>query len=140
MTRQILRLAFGCILLATPALSNDWIEGRVSHVRDVDTIEVDNLPVRLNGLDGAELDERNGRAGKAWMQRLVLSKPVRCRLNGAKTYDRYVGTCYLRSGEDIGVLAVAEGFARDCPRYSNGKYAEFETPESRQIPSKSYCR
>ena len=122
------------------ALAGEWIEGRVTHVRDVDTIEVNNLPIRLNGVDGPEMDERGGRSAKQWMQKQVLRKPVKCWLNGDKTYDRWVGTCYVASGEDIGALAIAAGHARDCPRYSGGKYAEFETAESVKLPSHSYCR
>lgn len=125
---------------ALPASAGQWIEGRVTHVRDVDTIEVNNLPIRLNGVDGPELDERGGRAGKSWMQRLVLRKPVKCELTGVKTYDRWVGTCYTASGQDIGALAIGAGQARDCARYSGGKYRQFETPESRRLPQHGYCK
>ncbi|WP_299771193.1 thermonuclease family protein [uncultured Tateyamaria sp.] len=131
---------FVAVFSFSAAYAGEWIEGRVSHVRDVDTIEVRGLPVRLDGIDGPELDERKGQAGKKWMQRLVLRKPVKCWLTGKKTHDRWVGTCFLRNGEDIGALAIGAGLARDCPRFSGGKYAEFETAESRAIPSKSYCR
>ena len=55
----------------------------------------------------------------------------RPRLTGDKTHDRWVGTCYTSSDEDIGVLAIQAGQARDCPRYSGGKYRQFETQESR---------
>ena len=130
-----------CLILAPVAASaGDWIEGRVTHVRDVDTIEIGNLPVRLNGVDGPELDERGGRAARTWMQRLVLRKPVRCRLNGEKTHDRWVGICYTPSGQDIGAMAIAAGHARDCPKHSGGRYAEFETERSRRLPSHGYCR
>ena len=74
------------------------------------------------------------------MQELVLRKPVKCWLNGDKTYDRWVGTCYTASDEDIGALAIGAGLARDCPRYSGGKYKQFETPESRKLPMHRYCR
>lgn len=131
-------VAFTCSGLS--ATAGQWLEGRVTHVRDVDTIEVSNAPVRLNGVDGPELDECGGRAGKRWMQKLVLRKPVKCWLNGDKTYDRWVGTCYTASGEDIGALAIGAGLARDCPRYSGGKYKQFETPESRKLPLHRYCR
>lgn len=134
-----LALSISCGL-ASGAFAGEWIEGRVTHVRDVDTIEVNNLPIRLNGVDGPEMDERGGRAAKRWMQNLVLRKPVKCWLNGDKTYDRWVGTCYVTSGEDIGALAIAAGHARDCPRYSDGKYAEFETDESLTHEQHSYCK
>ena len=138
-------LTFGQIILVLLAsshavLAGEWIEGRVTHVRDVDTIEVNNLPLRLNGVDGPEMDERDGRSAKQWMQKQVLRKPVKCWLNGDKTYDRWVGTCYVASGEDIGALAIAAGHARDCPRYSGGTYAAFETAESLRHERHAYCK
>ena len=139
-TLKLVHLACACLLLAAPAFSAEWIKGRVTHVRDVDTIVVNGLPVRLNGVDGPELDERGGRAAKRWMQDLVLGRPVTCDLNGEKTYDRWVGVCFRGDGRDIGELAIGAGQARDCPRYSDGRYAEFETRESRKLPVHSYCR
>ncbi|MEP3295565.1 MAG: hypothetical protein ABJO27_03625 [Pseudoruegeria sp.] len=75
-------------VVGSSATAGEIIKGKVTHVRDVDTIEVSGLPVRLIGLDGPELDERGGKAGKRFMQGLVLHKPVQCELTGAKTYDR----------------------------------------------------
>lgn len=138
--RTIIFLVAAIAFSALSATAGEWIEGRVTHVRDVDTIEVNSLPIRLNGVDGPELDERGGRAGKSWMQRLVLRKPVKCELTGVKTYDRWVGTCYTASGQDIGALAIGAGQARDCARYSGGKYRQFETPESRRLPQHAYCK
>lgn len=128
------------LLFSSPVLAADWVRGTVTHVRDVDTIEVQGVPIRLNGLDGPELKTKSGIAGKTWMQDLVLRKRVECQLNGSTTGDRYVGICYLPSGEDIGAMAVASGMARDCPRYSNGRYRPFETNRSRALPQSSYCR
>lgn len=133
-------IAICMIAFCSPSHAGEWIKGRVSHVRDVDTIEVSGLPVRLNGVDGPELSERGGQAAKVWMTKLVLRKSVRCWLNGVKTYDRWVGTCYLNEDSDIGALAIAAGQARDCARYSGGKYADLETPESRLLPSHGYCK
>lgn len=123
-----------------PALAGKWIEGQVTHVRDVDTVEVNGLPVRLNGVDGPELDERGGQKAKRWMQALVLRKPVRCELNGDITHDRHVGVCFLATGEDIGALAIGAGHARDCPRFSGGRYKHLETSESKRLKLHGYCR
>ncbi|GGX63406.1 hypothetical protein GCM10007385_35680 [Tateyamaria omphalii] len=131
---------FLAVALPATASAQNWIEGRVTHVRDIDTIEVKDLPVRFNGIDGPELDTPAGAAGRKWLRRLVLRKPISCSLTGAKTHDRWVGTCYLPSGQDIGALAISEGLARDCPRYSRGKYREYETDRSRALPVSSYCR
>ena len=120
------------------------IEGKLAHVRDADTIELatsrGRIAIRLNGVDAPELDERGGRAGKRWMARAYGGQPLRCVLNGDKTYDRWVGVCYDRNGTDIGAATIAAGHARDCPRFSGGRYRQFETEASRSIPSKPYCR
>lgn len=131
-------LAVG-LALTTPAFADRTIEGRVTVVRDVDTIVVSGMPVRLNGVDGPELSTRAGRQGKAFMARMVKGESVRCRLNGERTHDRWVGVCYL-AGRDIGALAIGNGYALDCPRYSGGRYASLETPAARsRLPRSRYC-
>ncbi len=127
--------------LATPAHAEPTIlTGTVTHVRDGDTIEVGKVPIRLNGVSAPELKEPLGPQSKQFMRNLVNGKHVRCELTGAKTYDRFVGTCYL-DGEDIGIAVIAAGLALDCPRYSGGRYAEFELASSREaIKLPNYCR
>jgi endonuclease YncB( thermonuclease family) len=116
------------------------VEGTVTRVRDIDTIVVAGTSVRLNGVDGPETSNRYGRAAKAFMQRLVGGKVVVCDLSGARTYDRWVGICYL-DGQDIGAIAISQGHALDCARYSGGAYRQFETSAARsRIPRSGYCR
>ena len=115
------------------------LTGTVTHVRDGDTIEVGEVPIRLSGVAAPELDEPLGYASKRFMLDLVDGKEVRCELTGARTYDRLVGTCYL-DGEDIGIAVISEGLALDCPRYSSGRYSEFESVEAQgQIKLPRYC-
>ena len=131
----VLLLAF----IASPALADRVIEGRVTVVRDVDTIVVAGTPVRLNGLDGPETSTRVGREARAFMDRLVRGETVTCRLNGDRTYDRWVGICFL-DGQDIAAIAVASGHALDCRRYSGGRYRDLETPAARsRIRRAGYC-
>ena len=127
--------------LATPAHAEPTIlTGTVTHVRDGDTIEVGKVPIRLNGVSAPELKEPLGPQSKQFMRNLVNGKHVRCELTGAKTYDRFVGTCYL-DGENIGIAVIAAERALDCPRYSGGRYAEFELASSREaIKLPNYCR
>ena len=142
MNRVILALTV-LQVLALPA-SAQTLNGKLVHVRDADTIELatsrGRIPIRLNGVDAPELDERGGRAGKRWMARAYGGQPLRCVLNGDKTYDRWVGVCYDSDGTDIGAAVIASGHARDCPRFSGGRYRKYETKASRAIPSKPYCR
>lgn len=126
-------------MLAAPALADRFLEGRVTVVRDVDTIVVAGTPVRLNGLDGPETSTRVGREARAFMTRLVRGETVTCQLNGERTHDRWVGVCYL-DGQDIGAIAVANGHALDCRRYSGGRYRDLETPAARsRIDRAPYC-
>ena len=128
-----------CTVTMASAQSRE-INGRVTKVRDVDTIVVAGTAVRLNGVDGPETSNRHGRDARAFMRRLVEGKTVTCDLNGARTYDRWVGTCYL-DGQDIGAIAISQGHALDCPRYSGGAYSRFETQAARsRLPRAGYCR
>lgn len=101
------------------------LTGKVTHVRDGDTIEVEGVPIRLNGLSAPERGDPFGSKATAFMRNLVDGKPVRCELTGATTYDRQVGTCYL-NGVDISATIIRAGLALDCPRYSRGRYAADE--------------
>ncbi|MEQ8319354.1 MAG: thermonuclease family protein [Rhodospirillales bacterium] len=128
------------ILFSWPAAADATLEGPVTHVRDGDTIEVSRIPIRFNGVSAPELDEHLGQASKAFMIDLVNKKRVHCELNGEKTYDRFVGVCYL-DDQDIGAAVIKAGLALDCPRFSGGRYREFETVEARQrIKLPGYCR
>ena len=126
--------------LTTTAAAESTLTGLVTHVRDGDTIELGELPIRLNGVSAPELNEPFGPQSKQFMRDLVIGKIVRCELSGEKTYDRRVGTCYLE-GEDIGATIIKEGLALDCPRYSGGLYAVAESAEARKvIKLPEYCR
>ncbi len=115
-------------------------------IRDVDTIVVSGVPIRLNGVDGPELDTAAGRDARHWMVNHLRDRSVACFLTGVKTYDRHVGTCYVQEGTterwvDIGSSAISAGHALDCRRYSGGRYAELETPAARsRIKRAGYCR
>ena len=124
------------IVLAEPTL----LSGTVTHVRDGDTIEVGKIPIRLNGVSAPELKEPLGHQSKRFMKRLVEGRSVRCELDGTKTYDRYVGVCFL-NGKDIGISIIVSGLAIDCPRYSKGHYTKYETKAAKKsIKLPKYCR
>lgn len=117
-------------LLTEPTLADTTIlTGNVTKVRDGDTIEVDAIPIRLNGVSAPEMNEPLGSQSKAFMVDLVLNKPVRCGLNGDRTHYRFVGIFYL-DGQDIGEAVIEAGLALDCRRYSDGRYQKTETPEA----------
>ena len=132
-------VAFGVMF---PAYAKDptVLTGTVIKVRDGDTIEVGKVPIRLNGVSAPELSEPLGRKSKEFMLDLVMGKRLRCELSGGKTHDRFVGTCYLDE-QDIGAAVMANGLALDCPRYSRGRYAEYEAKGiTEKIKLPRYCK
>ena len=127
-------------ITATVSNAGSEVKGKVTHVRDADTIEVAGIPIRFDGVDAPDRGEPGFEAGKQWMRDQYGGRLVRCILTGAKTYDRSVGACYGSQGEDISAMVISVGLARDCPRYSKGRYKKFEPAESRSRPMKPYCR
>jgi micrococcal nuclease len=118
------------VLIAAPTASaascpRGTLTGQVTFVRDGDTIVVGPMPIRLNGLAAPEWDEPGGDAAMDAMIELVGGRTLRCELNGGRTHDRCVGVCYLE-GKDISAAMVAAGVARDCPRFSGGRYQQVE--------------
>jgi micrococcal nuclease len=124
-----LALIVWVLVLPWPATAGDCprgtLTGPVTHVRDGDTIVVGSMPIRLNGLAAPEGDEPSGAAATRAMLELVQGRTLRCELDGERTHDRCVGVCYL-DGADISEAMVHRGVARDCPRFSQGRYAEAE--------------
>lgn len=108
-------------------------------VRDGDTIVVNRVPVRLNGLACPELNEPGGWAAKKQMIRMTKDQLVTCMLNGERTRDRMVGICTNKRGMDFAAKMVASGACRDCERFSGGRYRKYETAASRQRPLHGYC-
>ncbi len=76
------------------------LTGEVTHIRDGDTIEVAQIPIRLAALDCPELGSAAGSVAKRVAQKFLGSHAV-CYLTGAKSYDRYVAYCEIE-GHDFG--------------------------------------
>ena len=143
MRRILTTLVLGSILIWTSTeifADPTTLTGTVTKVRDGDTIEVGKVPIRLSGISAPEMNEPLGPKSKSFMTDLVMGKRVRCELDGSKTHDRFVGVCYLDE-KDIGATVIANGLALDCPRFSGGRYAEYEVEgaaAAMKLPG--YCR
>ena len=114
------------------------IEGAV-RVIDGDTLDVAGIRVRLNGVAAPERDEPGGPEATNAIRQIIGGQAVRCSLTGETTYQRQVGTCWIGT-LDVGAALIAAGRARDCPRYSGGRYASLETPAAQALPLPRYCR
>jgi micrococcal nuclease len=127
--RLLLLLSVRLPPLMWPALAQQCARGsfiaKVTYVRDGDTIELGEMAIRLQGLAAPEWNEPGGTESRKAMIELAHGRTVRCELDGTRTYDRCVGVCYL-DGADISEIMVRRGVARDCPRFSQGRYAEAE--------------
>ena len=87
----------------TPVVSKprgNILEGRITHVRDGDTFEVNGIPVRISALDCPENSTSAGQKVTRFAKQFKGQTAV-CELTGAKTYDRVVGYCSI-GGSDFG--------------------------------------
>ena len=124
---------------------DEALRGR-AHVVDGDTVTIGGISVRLQGVAAPELEhaglgieqETGGPEAAAFLRDFVEGQTVICELTGERTHGREVGVC-SRDGRDIGAAVIEAGLARDCPRFSQGRYAELEKPAAKSLPLPSYC-
>jgi endonuclease YncB( thermonuclease family) len=94
--------------------------------------------IRLNGIDTPERGARCGDANIYQQAALALSehigtRTVTCEISGRDRYQRAIGTCSV-AGSDVAACMVSNGWARDWPRYSGGRYATHEqVPRARGL-------
>lgn len=97
---------------------------------DGDTIEIHGKRIRLSGFDTPERGATCGAVNVYQKAAFALSdfigeRTVSCDVAGTDRYDRLVATCSA-GGTDLGDYIVQEGWGRDWPQYSHGKYADEE--------------
>jgi endonuclease YncB( thermonuclease family) len=105
------------------------IAGTASVV-DGDTIEIHGERIRLSGFDAPESGSRCGRINvynraANSLSDFIGSRTVTCQVTGRDAYGRITADCSV-DGIDMGDHMVSSGWARDWPRYSNGRYARAE--------------
>ena len=126
------------IAIALPAFAQSEVSG-ICRVVDGDTIFAGAVEVRFQGVAAPE-DPRDsgGKEATAYVRQICEGRQVRCELDGTKTRGREVGICYV-GGQDIGGRVIAAGLARDCPRFSKGRYRNLEQPQARRLVFPGYC-
>ena len=117
MTRFITILAALAMPLATMA----------AQVIDGDTLVIDDLTYRIEGIDAPELGQtcgtaqtkrwKCGAAAKDYLSQLVATRAVTCDALGTDGYDRIIARCSVR-GQDIGAQMVLTGNAWAFRKYS----------------------
>ena len=113
------------------------LEGVASAI-DGDTIIINSYKIRLNGVSAPELSEKGGNEAKQAMQKILENQTIKCSLSGRRSYKRYIGVCWI-GAVDVGALLILQGFARDCFRYSGGRYQALEPEPARYLPLPQYC-
>ena len=90
----------------SPTTSNNdkVLSGTITHVRDGDTIEVNDIPIRLAALDCPEKGTKKGDYASSVAKQFKGLKAI-CELTGANTYDRLVGYCSIK-GTDFGLFMM----------------------------------
>lgn len=102
----------------------------VATVQDGDGVLFGKVEVRLQGIAAPELKDSMGRESYLGLADLAEGKDVVCELDGTTANRRPVGVCYV-DGQDIGRQMIVAGLARDCPRYSKGRYRDAEAQAAR---------
>ena len=92
----------------------DHVEGKVTRIRDGDTIVVAGVPIRFGSLDCAERDTEEGKRASARISELTAGQTLSCALNGRNSFDRKIGSCSLETGEDLAAEMIRDGY---CGRY-----------------------
>jgi endonuclease YncB( thermonuclease family) len=126
------------VFAAIQADRHDNVVGPVNYVRGGDTVRIKDVTVRLNGVATPDRREPLGSEAETFLKTLVAGKTVSCQVSSQRSHDRRIGTCYL-DGIDLAILIIGAGLARDCPRHSGGRYTDFNTDASMQLPLPDYC-
>ena len=91
------------------------IVGEITHVRDGDTLEIENTPIRLAALDCPENNTPEGRYATKIAKQFEGSQAY-CELTGAKSYERFVGYCSI-NGEDYGEILISQSACKVWRKY-----------------------
>ena len=115
------------------------ISSRLTRVIDGGAFDLETgQRIRLQGISAPERHDPGGAQATAAMRALVEKRRVTCLDSGDRSYKRVVARCFL--GEtDVAAWLIARGLARDCPRFSGGRYQPLETANSLSLPLPRYC-
>jgi hypothetical protein len=83
----------------TDSRATSILSGRITHVRDGDTFEVNGVPVRISALDCAENRTKEGQKITRYAKRFKGKRAV-CEITGKDKYNRSVGYCSI-DGKDF---------------------------------------
>lgn len=122
-------------------------------VHDGDTLRVNarragnaclgGTPIHIKAIAAPELTDPGGIDSREALKSLVEGKTVICETTGEFSHDRQIGFCSFNK-RDVGAEMVALGQARECPRWSAGRYRFLEASTgyrmARIYELPGYCR
>jgi endonuclease YncB( thermonuclease family) len=125
-------------VLVTEALATNVISG-VPRIIDGDTIAIDGVKIRLEGIDAPEsdqvcLDQQStkwtcGIAARDRLAERIGNRSIDYTPAGSDKYDRTLAVCRL-AGEDLNAWMVRQGWALAFLKYSKVYVAEEEQARS----------
>ena len=115
-----------------PAMPRNMTLSGKAYIIDGDTIVIQGIKVRLAGIDAPEINMPWGQKSKWAMVAICKGQIVTAELDGERSFDRLVGTCFLPDRRDIGAELIKQGLALDLPEFSSGKYRHLEPDGARR--------
>jgi len=101
-------------------------------VIDGDTVVINDVRIRLAGIDAPELDHPWGMKSKWMLVELCRGQIVTAYVKPELSHDRVVAECFLPDRRDLAAELVRRGLALDWPKFSGGKYRHLEPPDARR--------
>lgn len=120
-------------------ISSAIVEGRAS-VIDADTLEIQGIRIRLEGIDAPESTQHCGAAGQDWkcgreasaaLGNWLGDRPLTCNPKGHDRYGRSLARCFVGS-EDVQAWLVLNGWALAYRQYSTDYVAAEEVAQARK--------
>lgn len=99
---------------------------------DGDTLIIQQVQVRLFGVDAPEINHPYGQKAKWALVSICKGQIVKAEVTETDDHGRAVAKCYLSDGREISAEMVKIGLAIDWPKFSGGVYKALETPDARK--------
>ena len=116
---------------AIPSSSQLSIHG-AAYVIDGDSIVIQKQQIRLHGIDAPELNHPHGQRAKWALVGMCKGQIVCADIIETDAHGRSVARCFLPDGRDLSAEMVKLGLAIDWPKFSGGRYTQYEVVDARK--------